>query len=240
MAFDPFNLLLLAIAAVVFWRLRSVLGARTGSERPPFDPFGSKSAKDGTAAEPANANVLRFPKEDGEEPAKPQPGEEPAKPIWHGLAEAGSLLAKGLEDVAAADKSFAPQGFIEGGKLAYEMIVEAFARGDKQSLKPLLSREVFDGFAQVIDQREARGERIDQRFVGIDKAAIAGASLQGRKARITMRFVSELISATLSKSGEVIEGDPREIRQITDIWTFERDTNSRDPNWKLVATEVPT
>lgn len=238
MAFDPFNLLLLAVAAVVLWRLRSVLGTRTGNERPPFDPFGSKPNKDGPAAEPANGNVLRFPREDGEDAAKPRPDDEPAKPVWHGLAEEGSAVAKGLEEIAGADRNFAPQSFIEGGKLAYEMIVEAFARGDKQALKPLLSREVFEGFVQAIDQREARGEKVDQRFVGINKASIVGASLKARKARVTLRFVSELISATLSKSGEVIDGDPREIRENNDVWTFERDTTSRDPNWKLVATEA--
>ena len=210
MAFDPFNLLLLAVAAVVLWRLRSVLGTRTGNERPPFDPFGSKPNKDGPAAESANGNVLRFPREDGDDAAKPRPDDEPAKPVWHGLAEEGSAVAKGLEEIAGADRNFAPQSFIEGGKLAYEMIVEAFARGEK----------------------------VDQRFVGINKASIVGASLKGRKARVTLRFVSELISATLSKSGEVIDGDPREIRENTDVWTFERDTTSRDPNWKLVATEA--
>lgn len=240
MAFDPFNLLLLAIAVIVFWRLRSVLGSRTGNERPPFDPLGSRSAKTGTAPEAANGNVLRLPREDGVEPPRPQDPEEAAKPVWDGFAEAGSSLAKGLEEIAAADRTFTPKSFLDGGKLAYEMIVEAFARGDRQTLKPLLSKEVYDGFARVIDAREARGERIDQRFVGIDKAAIKSATLQGRKARITLRFVSELISATLSKAGQVIDGDPREIREITDVWTFERDVTARDPNWKLVATEDVT
>lgn len=237
MAFDPFNILLLAIAAIVFWRLRSVLGARTGNERPPFDPMASRNARD-AAPEAANGNVVRFPREDGPEPQRPAEADEPPKPVWDGFATAGSALAEGLEGIAASDRSFTPKAFVEGAKLAYEMIIEAFARGDKQALKPLLSRDVFDGFARAIDDREARGERVDQRFVGIGKASFESASLDGRKARITMRFVSELISATLSKAGAVVDGDPREIRENTDVWTFERDVGSRDPNWKLVATEA--
>jgi predicted lipid-binding transport protein (Tim44 family) len=84
-----------------------------------------------------------------------------------------------------------------------------------------------------------QGQRVESRFVGIDKAKIQQASLNGRKATITMEFVSELISATYDKAGEVIDGDPKEIRQVTDVWTFEREVGSRDPNWKLVATEAP-
>jgi hypothetical protein len=113
------------------------------------------------------------------------------------------------------------------------------AKGDKPALKNLLSKDVFDGFAGAIDSRLALGQRVESRFVGIDKAKIQQASLNGRKATITMEFVSELISATYDKAGEVIDGDPKEIRQVTDVWTFERDVGSRDPNWKLVATEAP-
>jgi predicted lipid-binding transport protein (Tim44 family) len=118
------------------------------------------------------------------------------------------------------------------------MIVGAFATGDKPSLKTLVSRDVYDSFASAIEQREKAGETVEQKFVGIDKAEIAAADLQNKRATVTVKFVSEMISATLDKHGEVIEGDPKEIREITDTWTFERDVTSRDPNWKLTATEA--
>ena len=96
-----------------------------------------------------------------------------------------------------------------------------------------------DGFAGAIDNREKAGEKVDSRFVGIDKADLVSAELTGRRAVVTVKFVSELISATTNRAGAVIDGDPKQIREITDVWTFERDVGSRDPNWKLVATESP-
>lgn len=237
MSFDPLNILLLAVALVVFWRLRSVLGTRTGTEKPPFDPFRSKRSDAGTAQDAGGAPA-RLPSN-----APPATGEasdrEPPPPIWKGYAAEGSPIASALEAIAESDPSFTPKSFVEGAKLAYEMIIDGFAKGDKPALKNLLSKEVFDGFASVIDSRASQGQRVESRFVGIDKAVIRQASLDGRKASLTMEFVSELISATYDKSGQVIEGDPRDIREVTDVWTFERDVSSRNPNWKLVATEAP-
>lgn len=238
MAFDPLNLLLLAIAVVVFWRLKSVLGSRTGNERPPVDPMAGRTNGDG-AVRPADADrkVLRFPQ--GAEDRTPEPAgdEEPAAPVWQGIAEPGSALATALEKISEADPSFTPKSFAEGAKMAYEMIIEGFARGDKPSLKNLLSKDVFDGFAQAITEREKAGHKLESRFVGIDDAKIVSAELAGNRASITMRFVSEMISATYDKSNAVIDGDPGQIREITDVWTFERDVTSRNPNWKLSATQ---
>lgn len=233
MAFDPLNLLLLAIAVVVFWRLRSVLGMRTGSERPPAEPYAPPKP------EAETGKVLRFPRDDTMTDTAEKTAEEDAKPVWTGFADAGSAAAAGLEQIAAADGNFTPKAFVDGAKLAYEMIIEAFARGDRAALKPLLSKQVFDGFAQAIAEREQAGQKVESRFVGINKAAIVQASAQDKKAVITMRFVSELISATYAKDGALIEGDPKLIKEITDVWTFERDLGSRDPNWKLVSTEDP-
>jgi len=238
MNLDPLNILLLAVALVVFWRLKSVLGTRTGAEKPPLEPFETKRGEAQKGRE-ASDSILRFPQT---APA-PDPADterEPPVPAWTGFAEPGSELAAALEQIEEADPSFAPRTFVEGAKMAYEMIIDGFAKGDKAALKNLLSREVFDGFARAIDERQAQGHRVESRFVGIDKATIQSASLLGgRKAGITMAFVSELITATYDKAGEVIDGDPKEIREVTDVWTFERDVTSRNPNWKLVATEAP-
>jgi predicted lipid-binding transport protein (Tim44 family) len=237
--FDPLNLLILAIAVVIFLRLRAVLGKRTGSERPPpFDPYAGRPAEARNVGEEAPGNVVSLPQ--AKRPASKGVAEPPpAQPIWKGVAEEGSALASGLEKLAAGDSQFAIASFLDGAKIAYETVLAAFAQGDKQALKNLLSREVLDSFSRVIDEREKAGEKFDQKFVGIDKADIVAADLRGRKASLTVRFVSELISATLNKEGEVMDGDPKQIREITDIWTFERDVGSRDPNWKLVATEAP-
>ncbi|MBI2717796.1 MAG: Tim44 domain-containing protein [Rhizobiales bacterium] len=233
--FDPFNLLLLAIALVVFWRLRGVLGSRTGNERPPIDPF--RKPGQPAPAETPSGTVIRLPREAA--PDMPKPAAEPELPVWTGFASEGSDLAKSISTLAAADPNFTPKAFVEGAKLAYEMIVEAFAKGDKAALKDLLSREVYDGFAGAIDARSAAGQRIEQRFVGIDKANLAGVSLTGSRAEVAVSFVSQIISVTYGKDGSLIDGDPKQIRAISDHWTFERDIKSRDPNWKLSATQAP-
>ncbi|MFM8747653.1 MAG: Tim44/TimA family putative adaptor protein [Aestuariivirga sp.] len=236
MNFDPLNILLLAVALVVFWRLRSVLGTRTGTEKPPFDPFGAKRTES-PVRQDGRDNVVRLPQ--GAPASGADSDQEPAPPVWQGYAEAGSPLALGLEQVAENDPSFSPRSFLEGAKVAYEMIIDGFAKGDKASLKNLLSKEVLDGFAQAIDAREAQGQRVESRFVGIDKATLHAATLMGSKAAVTVEFVSELISATYDRSDKVIDGDPKQIREVTDVWTFERDITSRNPNWKLVSTQAP-
>jgi predicted lipid-binding transport protein (Tim44 family) len=118
------------------------------------------------------------------------------------------------------------------------MIVNAFAEGDRRTLKNLLSREVFEGFESAIGEREKRGETVDSKFVSIDKADIVAADLRGRTAQLTVRFHSKLITATRDRSGNVIDGSAEKVTDVTDVWTFARDTGSRDPNWRLVATEA--
>ena len=150
----------------------------------------------------------------------------------------GTDLNKGLRAIKDADPSFEPKTFVDGAKMAYEMIVMAYADGDRKTLKNLLSREVYDGFVAAIADREGRSEKIQSSFVGIDKADIVSAEMKGGEAHVTLRIVSELISATRNKAGEVIDGDPETVAEVKDVWTFARDTRSRDPNWKLVATEA--
>ncbi len=233
--FDPFNLVLLGIALVIFWRLRGVLGSRTGHERPPFDPYAA-TQKPEVAPEKAPGSVLRFPKD---QPAEPVPvNAEPPLPVWMGYAPEGSPLANSIAELAEADPDFTPKSFVDGARLAYEMTVDAFAQGDKAALKDLLTKDVHEGFVAAIDARAASGQTVDSRFVGIDKAELKAIDLSGKRASITMKFVSEIISVTRDKDGGVIEGDPTEIREITDVWTFERDISSRDPNWKLAATQA--
>ncbi|NNF78168.1 MAG: Tim44 domain-containing protein [Rhizobiales bacterium] len=234
-ALDPLNLLILAIAVVIFLRLRSVLGRRTGHERKPMDSFGIPSDQD---SQSSNDNVVPLPgNEEAAERAKSLE-EDPVPPIWEGHAKKGSALAKSLEAIHAADENFHPKTFLEGARMAYEMIVTAFADGDSKTLKNLLTKEVFEGFNNALKERERAGHVQESSFVGIDKASIIEAVLSDKTANITIKFVSKLISATRDKEGTLIEGDPKKVREVTDIWTFMRDVTSRDPNWRLVATEA--
>ena len=155
--------------------------------------------------------------------------------------EAGAR--NGLIEIARLDPAFDPDTFIRGAKQAYEMIVTAFAEGNRKLLKDLLSRDVYEGFTRAITDRESRSEQVDQSFVGIDKAEIMESEVKSGIASITVRFVSQLISATRDKAGAIINGDPQRIKEVTDIWTFSRDVSSAktrgNPNWRLIATQSP-
>lgn len=222
-------------AVLIFFKLWSVLGQRTGRERPPYDPY---SARDSMRPS-TNDNVVALPGRAAESPPKPvdAPPPPPAD-RWSGIADTGSAVAAGLDAIAREDKSFDAKHFIAGARAAYEMIVTAYAEGDRRALKSLLSRDVYEGFETAIRDREGKGETSESRFVSIDKSDITEAELRGRTAQITIRFVSQLVSATRDRNGNVIDGSPDKVTDVTDVWTFARDLSSRDPNWRLVATEA--
>jgi predicted lipid-binding transport protein (Tim44 family) len=230
--FDIYTIIFLALAVFIFLRLRSVLGQRTGRERPPYDPYSSAPIR------PAPGDkVVALP---GRAPDTAQTTSEPVEPVdrWKGIAEPGSALASGLDAIAREDNSFEPRHFVTGARSAYDMIVTAYAAGDRKQLKNLLGKEVYDGFESAIKEREQKGETVETRFVAIDGADVTAAEQRGKTAQITVRFRSQLISVTRAKDGAVIDGNPDKVTDVTDVWTFARDTTSRDPNWKLVATEA--
>ena len=232
--FDIYTIIFLALAVFIFLRLRSVLGQRTGRERPPYDPYSTRDA----VRSPANDKVVTLPPRPAEGATRPAEVLPPPADRWKGVADTGSNVATGLDAIVAADANFDAQHFITGARTAYEMIVTAFAGGDRRQLRSLLSREVYDGFDAAIAERESRGETAETRFVSIDGSTITGAELRGRTAQITVRFVSKLISVTRDRSGMVIDGNAEKVTDVTDVWTFARDVSSRDPNWKVVATEA--
>jgi predicted lipid-binding transport protein (Tim44 family) len=231
--FDIYTIIFLALAVFIFLRLRSVLGQRTGRERPPYDPYSAREA----ARTSTNDNVVTLPPRAGDAAVTPAPDAEPVD-RWKGVAEPGSAAALGLDAIVAQDASFDANSFLAGARQAYEMIVTAYAQGDRRSLKNLLSKDVYEGFEAAIKDRESRGEKAETRFVSIDKADITGAEVKGKSAQVTVRFVSQLVSVTRDKDGNVIDGSPDKVTDVTDVWTFARDLSSRDPNWKLVATEA--
>src|SRR5262249_38894652 len=151
-------------------------------------------------------NVVSLPKKRGTASAD----DDTYKAI-DAAAQPGTDLNKGLRAIKDADPSFDPKTFADGAKMAYEMIVMAYADGDRKTLKNLLSREVYDGFVSAISERESRSEKIQSSFVGINKADIVGAEMKGSEAHVTLRIVSELISATRDGAGTVIDGDPETV-----------------------------
>jgi predicted lipid-binding transport protein (Tim44 family) len=229
---DIYTIIFLALAVFIFLRLRNVLGQRTGNERPPYDR--------------AARNVLRGVQDNNvgpmpgavidQAPLAPTADVTPPSDRWKGLAEPGTALAHGLDAIAAQDSSFDPRHFLSGARSAYEMIVLAFANGDRRALKDLLSSEVYDSFEAAIKEREKQEQKTETRFVSIDKAEIIGAETRDRAAQLTVRFVSQMISVTRDKAGTIVDGNPDKVADITDVWTFARDITSRDPNWKLVGT----
>jgi predicted lipid-binding transport protein (Tim44 family) len=236
-SFDVTTLIFLGLAVFVIWRLRSVLGQKTGHERPPLDRF---SRRDPSAARPGNGpvaegdNVVRLPGANGDRPA----GAAAAADRWRGIAEPGTRTAEGLDAIARAEPSFDAGAFLEGAKSAYETIVTAFAQGDRRTLKDLLSKEVYDGFDRAIAERDRRGEKVETTFVSIDKADITNVEVRAKNAQVMVRFLSKLITATRDATGKVVDGSPDTVVDVTDVWTFHRTLGGRDPNWQLVATEA--
>jgi predicted lipid-binding transport protein (Tim44 family) len=229
---DIYTIIFLALAVFIFLRLRSVLGQRTGSERPPYD----RAARNVVQGAPEN-KVLPVPGSVIEQ-APLAPTAEATVPAdrWKGVTEPGTPLAQGLDAIAVLDSSFDPKHFLSGARGAYEMIVLAFANGDRRALKDLLSTEVYESFESAIKDREKQERKTETRFVSIDKAELVGAEARDRTAQLTVRFVSQMISVTRDKAGAIVDGNPDKVTDITDVWTFARDVTSRDPNWKLVGT----
>jgi len=213
-----FDIILFAmVAGFLILRLRSVLGRRTGQERRRNNPF------------------LRQPEPTGD---KVVPlGPRVAVPPPTATAPPGDAVAAGLAAIHNADPEFDPAHFVEGARVAFEMIVAAFAAGDKAKLRPLLSDEVYRPFSTAIDEREAAKETLETRILGMKQLDIVEAQLAGRWARVTLKIVSDQINVIRAHDGSIVDGDPDHPIEKTDFWTFARDTRSTDPNWALVATD---
>jgi predicted lipid-binding transport protein (Tim44 family) len=213
--FEYLDIVFLAlIAGFIGFRLWSVLGQRTGHEQSP-DPLARPKAN------PGEDNVV------------PLPGR--ADPV----AGPGAENIEGVTAVQLADRGFEPANFIEGARWAYELIVGAFAKGDEAALRPLVAPDVFAGFAGVIAKRKAAGHTVEETIVALKEAKIEKAAMVGRNAEVSVRFVADVIAVTRDAAGNVVEGHPTAVRELSDVWTFARDTRSRDPNWTLIAT-APT
>lgn len=228
------TLIAIVVAVFVLFRLRSVLGTRTGNERPPIDRSRSTPAEKKAAAGDDNVVPLprtaRAPDLDDERRARKLEAE--IEQAAHG----DDGLAAGLRSVNEADPGFTPKSFLEGAKQAYEMIVTGFAEGDRAMLKNLLEKDVYDSFARAITEREAAGHTNDFTFVGLPKVEISQAEYDKKNVLVTVRFHAEVVSAIRDREGNLVEGNADQVQTIADEWTFARNPKSRDPNWKVIAT----
>lgn len=211
------------IAAFLVYRLRSVLGRRHGEERQRPNPYTPPPPQ---AQRPAD-NVIQIPQR------QPSPLDDvpPGEPV---------SLAQGIAQIRAVDPSFDEKGFLQGARAAFEMIVGAFAQGDKDTLRPLLAPDVFANFETAIDARRQAGETMETRIAAFDEVDVTAARMLGPEARVTIRFQTQQVSVVRGRDGAVVDGDAEQPAEVVDLWTFARDTRTRDPNWLLVETAVPS
>lgn len=230
-SFDFSIIVFLALAVFVGWRLYSVLGTRPDRD-PSAPPAPSRFApRDVTPPPPPPARDEQVI--DVEPIEKAPPAER-----WKGVAEPDTPLARSLDAVAGIESDFDVKFFLNGSKAAYEAIVMAFATGDRSTLKDLLSRDVFENFSHAIAEREKRGETVENTFVSLDKAILKDAQVKGRTAQMTVRFESQLITVTRDANGKIVDGAADKVVTVNDVWTFSRELGSRDPVWRLIATET--
>lgn len=213
------------VALFVAFKLRSVLGMRSDSERPSGGLLAPLRRAPSTSPSAAPA----------EAPAAAPPAAAPATDRWKGAAEPDAWA--GLDAIAAADRSFAAQPFLSGARAAYDMVVHAFAAGDATTLRNLMAPEAFANFDAAIRARAAAGRTMTTTVVSIDAADIVTAQLVGPMAQINVRFASKLASVTRDSAGAVVEGSATEVADHVDLWTFARDVRSHDPNWQLTETQ---
>lgn len=218
------------VAIFLALRLRNVLGKRDGHEGGYRDPFRPAPAAERRPDAAAPDNVIRLPGR----------GEETESTVAEGIAKAAhgnATLAEGLTQIKLADPSFDPVSFAAGARSAFEMILEAFAKSEIDKIKKFLSPEVHGNFAEAVKTRDTAGEKLENTLVGIRSAEIAEAYMDGSNAIVSVRFTSDQINVTRDREGKIVSGDPSAVTAVIDLWTFQRDTRARDPNWILVATE---
>jgi len=231
-------ILFAAIAGFLVLRLRSVLGKRTGhQERPQHDPFqqggGQRPSEQGGRSGEERDKVIPMP-------GRGQRNDSVTDSELRQAAQrAETPLSAGLTQIKLADPDFDEDTFVQGARAAFEMIVTAYAAGDRDTLRQLLASDVYEDFERALAGHEQAGETVETTLVSIRSAEIVGAELEDRTAFVTVKLVSDQINAVRDAQGQVVEGDPEEVTEITDIWTFARNTRSSDPNWTLVATRSP-
>ena len=229
--FQFFDIILFAmIAAFLVLRLRSVLGRRDGNDGSGHrDRLSRRQSRDS-----ADDKVVALP-DKADIDIKPA-AETDAADRAQDAIDSDDPLAKGVRAIQQVDPDFNTVEFLPGAKAAFEIILVSFAEGDQTTLKPLLNPDVFANFDQAIRDREESGEQLEFTLIGIKSADIVEAYMDNSFAHVTVKFVSDQVNVLRDKDDNVIDGDPVRNVEVTDFWTFARNTKTRDPNWLLVAT----
>jgi predicted lipid-binding transport protein (Tim44 family) len=210
------------LAAFVALRLRSVLGRRTGNERRPSEEVQrrySGAAKKDLDGAPLGPTV-----------------DAPADADYRLILSPSSAAFDGIEAIRKRDRYFDFEGFVAGARGAYELILNAFWEGDRDTLRPFVSDEIFDRFDHAIRLRERDGQTLQNKLERVRRVEVRDAALKGTVAEISLVFVSDVVLVTVDAEGRVVEGNPVDVIDSRDIWTFERDLSTDDPNWTLIAT----
>lgn len=209
------------VAGFILLRLRSVLGQKIGNDSPDFLKKNIEPARDDEPVVKLADKARAMPRERAEEDIYLQ-----------GLKDGD--IAKTLRAIKEKDEGFSATQFLQGAKMAFEMIFEGFAKGDKAPLKMLLSEELYKHFESEIDARVNSGNKTETTLVSVKAEDISRAILDKNAARLNVRFTSEQITVVRDTDGKIIEGDPSDVNEVADEWTFERDITSKNPNWKVI------
>jgi len=207
------------VAGFLALRLYSVLGKRTGHEQEPVLP-----------RERAAASPVRLDEKDGSQAGVAAPADTSGL-VYEPAAEAG------LRQLLATDRNFDAGRFMEGAEAAYRMILEAYWKGDRDTLRDLCDDDSYEAFSDAIAAREGRGETLDNRLMGIDSAKITAVELNRSEARVTVRYHADISAVTRDADGKLIAGSMSDASQTDDLWTFRRQIGSNDPNWVLDEAE---
>lgn len=212
--------ILALIAGFILLRLRSVLGQKSGNDNPQFF---KREEKDATR-EP----IVQLLGKKQEKPA------DDADPYLFALKD--DAVARTIADIKRMDPQFSATSFLAGAKMAYEMVFDAFAKGDRKTLEMLLDKPIYDTFSNEISAREKSPEKTEITLVAIKPRDIVKAELMGNRARLAVKFDSEQVSVVRDASGAIVDGNPSDHQIMDDEWVFERDVTSKNPNWKIIET----
>lgn len=229
-SFQFIDIILFAMIAVfLILRLRNVLGRRDGHEGGHRDPFGSNVSVE-EVSDGQDKKIIQLPDGSDENNFSGNKGDTSSS------ADGNTALAAGVAEIQRLDNTFNTEDFLVGARVAFEMVLEGYSNHDRKILENLLSAEVLVNFLRAIDEREKAGHVLEDTLVGIEKSEIVEAYIEDERAQVTVKFVSEQINVVRDSEGQIASGNPNEVINVVDLWTFARDIHSTDPNWALVAT----
>lgn len=224
--------ILALIAGFILLRLRSVLGQKTGNENPDFFRPKQDDSPNNPNAKPTKPDVII---QLVEKTLKPRSSAEQEHDPY-ALKLEGTPFFQAITEIKALDPLFNVTAFVDGAKMAFEMVFDAFVKGDKQTLSMLLSEEIYADFAHNIDELAKQENKMETTLLAVNPKRIVSVVLDKNIARITVEFESEQVTVERGKNGEIISGDPSDVQHVVDEWLFERDVTSKNPNWKIIET----